>query len=179
MRPRKRKQHNLLAAAQADLNPSRTPRWMREYVRTHLLPSVVQRLFDIGMGTTRFEQTTMVGKVIQVPASPAVQVRALDSLKLLGVPQQLGLADDDGNTLPGVLVMPPLELDATREIAHASMHGAPALEYVEADDTPEINTSVATAPILVEDTINPTLVSRLRARRSGKAANASKSKGRP
>ena len=92
MRPRKPDRQSMHATVAATPNATRTPRWVREYVREHMLPNIVQRLYEIGMGTTRFEQATMVGKVVKVPASPAVQVRALDSLKLLGVPQQLGLA---------------------------------------------------------------------------------------
>lgn len=166
------------ATVAATPNATRTPRWVREYVREHMLPNIVQRLYEIGMGTTRFEQATMVGKVVKVPASPAVQVRALDSLKLLGVPQQLGLADEEGNTVPGVLVMPPLELEATRDIAHGAMRGGTSgLEYVEEDEAHEEGINADTAPAPIENTVHPTLVRRVRARHAT-AQQAKQKKGR-
>lgn len=162
MRPRKNRPPGRSAqtgagAADGTPNPTRTPRWMREYVREHLLPAVVDRLYTIGMGVTRFEVVTMTGKKVRVPASPAVQVRALDSLKQLGIPTQVGISDDDGISLPGVIVLPPL--DPTEAVNMA----ADAVEYIDEDVHP--TTSTPDTPPATDSTVSPAVVQRIRARR--------------
>lgn len=88
--------------------PARTARWARDVVRGHMAPELLVRLHTIATGQARFPVPTMVGTVVYVPASAAVQVQAAKVLLGLGIPQQLGLADDAGNELPAALALPAL-----------------------------------------------------------------------
>lgn len=141
--------------AEADpTSPQRTAAWIRESVRQHLLPSAIQRLYRIGMGIEHFAVPTMVGKIVRVPASASVQARALRDLVAIGVPQQLGLVDDQGNSQAGVIALPPLDLmqaQAARHGAQAALDaleqalGQEALEVVDLEDI-EATTPSTTTP---------------------------------
>lgn len=103
-----------------------TARAIREYVRDAMGESIVKRMFDIGMGVETFETPTMAGNVVNVPASAAVQVGALKGLLQVGVPTQLGLVDDDGQTLPGVIALGMLDMEVARETATGGRFGEAA-----------------------------------------------------
>lgn len=95
---------------------------VREYVRAVALEPAIRRLFRIGMGVEKFEHVTMMGNVIEVSASASTQVKALTEIVGLGVPGQVGLVDSDGNVLPGVLALGPMQLDAARQSAHGERY---------------------------------------------------------
>lgn len=115
----------LVALRALDAQNTIKARVVREFVRTVMIESVVKRLYDIGMGVETFDVPTMAGNVVSVPASPATQVKALAELANIGIPHQLGLIDDDGNTLPGAIVLGELELRAAQHAAlGARMAGA-------------------------------------------------------
>lgn len=90
---------------------------VRDWVRSALVPDAVKRLFDIGMGVTRFDVPTMAGNTVNVAAPSSVQVRALQGVVAIGVPQQLGLTDD-ADPVPGVLAVGEWELAAARDEVH-------------------------------------------------------------
>jgi len=90
---------------------------VRDWVRAALVPAAVQRLYEIGMGVTRFSVPTMAGNTVRVPAPAAVQTRALQGIISIGVPQQLGLASD-GDELPGVIAVGEWELAGARGEVH-------------------------------------------------------------
>lgn len=99
-----------------------TARLAREYIRATLLEPMIGRVFEIGMGITTFEviapgRGKKAARRVRVEAPAAVQVQALLGLTALGVPTQLGLVDDDGNTLPGVVALGELDLVAAQETA--------------------------------------------------------------
>lgn len=102
-----------------------TAKTMRDWVRSVLLPPAIKRMFDIGMGVEKFQQPTAAGNVVTIEAPPMVQQRALAVLISVGVPTQMGLVDNDGNTLPGVFALPGLELDAARQEAHGERYVPP------------------------------------------------------
>lgn len=87
---------------------------VRDWVRAMLVPPAVKRLYEIGMGRTRFDVPTAAGNTVRVPAPAAVQVRALQGVIGIGVPQQLGLTGE-GDELPGVLAVGEWEMAAVRE----------------------------------------------------------------
>lgn len=92
-----------------------TAKLVREYVRTVMIEPVVKRMYDIGMGVETFDVPTAIGRIVNVPASASVQVRALQGLLQVGVPTQLGLVDDDGNALPGVVALGELDMRSVQE----------------------------------------------------------------
>lgn len=98
---------------------------VREWVRSVLLPPAIKRLYDIGMGVQTFDQPTAAGNVVTIEAPPMVQAQALKTLIGIGVPSQVGLVDDDGNALPGVLALGALDLDAARREAHGERYMPP------------------------------------------------------
>jgi hypothetical protein len=102
-----------------------TAKTVRDWVRSVLVPPAVKRMFDIGMGIEKFQQPTAAGNVVTIEAPPMVQQRALAVLISVGVPTQMGLVDNDGNTLPGVFALPGLELDAARQEAHGERYMPP------------------------------------------------------
>lgn len=98
---------------------------VREWVRAALLPGAIKRLYDIGMGVQTFQTPTMAGNVVEIEAPPMVQAQALKTLVSIGVPTQMGLVDDNGDTLPGVLALGTLELDAARAESHGDRYVSP------------------------------------------------------
>lgn len=110
-----RRDTSLLRALVQEAGGKLTARAIREYVRDAMGESIVKRMFDIGMGVETFETPTMAGNVVNVPASAAVQVGALKGLLQVGVPTQLGLVDDDGQTLPGVIALGMLDMEVARD----------------------------------------------------------------
>jgi hypothetical protein len=95
-------------------------RVIRDYVRAVMIEPVVRRLYDVGMGVETFEVPTEAGNVVEVPASPGVQVDALKALIQIGIPHQLGLIDDDGNTLPGAIILGELDMRSAQETVHGA-----------------------------------------------------------
>lgn len=98
---------------------------VRDWVRSVLLPPVLKRLYDTGMGVQTFDTPTAAGNVVQVEAPPSVQVKAMQTLVAIGVPTQLGIADDNGNVLPGVIALGSLDLDAARASVHGERYVSP------------------------------------------------------
>ena len=98
---------------------------VREWVRSVLLPPAIKRLYDIGMGVQTFDQPTAAGNVVTIEAPPMVQTQALKTLVAIGVPTQMGIVDGDDNTLPGVLALGTLELDAARAESHGDRYVSP------------------------------------------------------
>jgi hypothetical protein len=101
-------------------------RIIREYVREVFIEPAVQRLYDIGMGEQTFEVLTKDGTIKEIEASPRVQVQALSTLIAIGIPGQLGLVDDDGNALPGVIALGELDMASARDASTGSRFGAAA-----------------------------------------------------
>lgn len=99
-----------------------TAKIMREWVRSALLPDVVRRMYNIGMGVQTFDTPTEAGNIVRIEAPPAVQQRALQSLMIMGVPTQLGITDDNGETLPGVIALGAIDLDAAQQAAHGERY---------------------------------------------------------
>ena len=95
---------------------------VRDWVRAMLVPPALERLYRIGMGVERFEVVTEKGTTFVVPANASVQVRALQAVIGVGVPQQLGLASEDGEA-PGVLAVGEWELAVARSEVHGSASG--------------------------------------------------------
>jgi hypothetical protein len=98
---------------------------VRDWVRATLVPGALQRLYNTGMGIQKFDQPTQAGNVVTVEAPPAVQVKALAIIVQMGVPTQMGVVDGDGNLLPGVLALGPLDLDAARQQVHGERYVSP------------------------------------------------------
>lgn len=119
MRPRTRGQLDDAERLQAiATSPQHTPRAIRDWIRQHYVSAAVTRLYEIGMGLTRFEVPTAVGSIVNVPASANVQRAALAEVLTYGLPRQVGLSDDEGNSVPGVIALPALEMTATQRMVH-------------------------------------------------------------
>lgn len=97
---------------------------VRDWVRAALVPKAITRLYEIGMGVTRFDVPTMAGNTVRVEAPAAVQRAALRDVIAVGVPPQVGLASDD-DALPGVLALGEYELAAARDEVHTDTPSLP------------------------------------------------------
>lgn len=95
-----------------------TTKFLREWARATLVPPAILRMHDIGHGITKFATPTAMGNVVQIEAPPAVQRAALQNIIQLGLPPQLGLVDEDGETLPGVIALGQYDMDATQQQQH-------------------------------------------------------------
>lgn len=102
-------------------------KFVREYVRSYMMESIIGRMYTIGLGEERFDTPTALGTVITIPAQAGDQIRALAKLIDVGVPSQIGLVDDDGQTLPGVFALGPLDLDAARREAQGDRYVPPKI----------------------------------------------------
>lgn len=99
-----------------------TVKYLREWMRATLVPPAILRMNDIAHGITKFDTPTPAGNVVQIEAPPAVQRAALQNIIQLGLPPQLGLVDEDGETLPGVIALGQFDMDATQSAAHAARY---------------------------------------------------------
>lgn len=102
-----------------------TAKLIRDWTRSVLGVHALKRLFDIGMGVAEFDVPTMTGRVVTVPASAGVQVKALATIVAVGVPRQLGIVDQGDGELPGVFVLGELDLDEARREAHGERYMRP------------------------------------------------------
>lgn len=102
-----------------------TAKVIRDWVRTVLCPPALKRLYDVGMGVQTFATPTAAGNVVNIEAPPVVQVNALKVITALGIPTQMGLVDGNDNEAQGILALPPLDLDAARQVAHGDRYVAP------------------------------------------------------
>jgi hypothetical protein len=91
-------------------------RTVRAYVREHMVPELVSRMFDVAMGVQTFKVATMVGTIVEVPASATVQTNTARALVELGVPRPRA-NEGEGVPFSGVLVLGELELGQARERA--------------------------------------------------------------
>jgi hypothetical protein len=136
-----------LASLSSALGHQVTARVIREYVRAVMIEPVVKRIYDIGMGVETFDVPTMAGNTVTVPASASVQVKALSALIQVGVPSQIGLVDDDGQVLPGVVALGELDMRSVQTTEHAARLGAAArvfgAEPAERSDNPAATFSPA------------------------------------
>lgn len=101
---------------------------VRDWVRSVLVAPAIKRLHDIGHGIQKFTVPTEAGNLVLVEAPSSVQVKALTALVGIGIPTQMGIVDGDGNLLPGVLALGPLDLDAARQQAHGERYVSPEVE---------------------------------------------------
>lgn len=108
-----------LAKLDGQLTKAVTARVVREYIRSEMIEPIVKRMYDIGMGVETFDVPTMAGNVVNVPASALTQLKALLGLVQVGVPSQIGLVDDDGQTLPGAIVLGELDMQSARAQVHS------------------------------------------------------------
>jgi hypothetical protein len=116
---------------------------VREWVRAHLIPTALERLYDIGMGEPLFQHPRAFG--LMIPAEAHVQQKALQAVIAIGVPPQVGLTSDAGEA-PGVIALGPLDLDEARAEVHAQ-HAIPARTGgVEVPAVPEEAAPVYIAP---------------------------------
>jgi hypothetical protein len=95
---------------------------VRDWVRSALVPSALERLYKLGMGQLTFATPTQAGNVVHIEAPPAVQRAALRDVIAVGVPQSVGLTGE-GDALPGVLAMGEFELQQARSEVHARRVG--------------------------------------------------------
>jgi hypothetical protein len=112
----------------SDQRVSYPAKLVRDWVRSVLVAPAIKRLHDIGHGVQTFDTPTMAGNVVRIEAHPSVQVKALATLVAIGIPTQMGIVDGDGNTLPGVLALGPLDLDAARQQAHGERYVSPEMD---------------------------------------------------
>jgi hypothetical protein len=98
---------------------------VRDWVRAMMVPPALKRMYEIGMGVTKFEVPTMAGNVVQVGAPASVQQKALAAVIALGVPPQVGIADGSEDETPGVLAVGEWELQDAREAVHSSRAALP------------------------------------------------------
>lgn len=98
---------------------------VRDWVRAVMVPPALKRMYEIGMGVTKFEVPTMAGNVVQVGAPASVQQKALAAVIALGVPPQVGIADGSEDETPGVLAVGEWELQDAREAVHGSRAALP------------------------------------------------------
>lgn len=92
---------------------------VRDWALDVLCPPAIRRMYEMGMGITKFDVPTMVGSIVSVPAPAAVQRAALHDVIQVGLPGQLGLVDAEGNQLPGVIALGAYDMHA----AQAQIHG--------------------------------------------------------
>lgn len=143
---------------------------IRDFVRSEIVPTVVGRLYDIGMGNATFEQIVYDNgpQVLEVEAPAAVQVAALKELVAIGIPRQLGVVDGSDQEIPGVFVLGEARLEEAREIAgQGDFMGGPAtdrgldermqqrieageFEVVEVDETDSSNDATAERDVVAE-----------------------------
>lgn len=90
---------------------------VRDWVRSALVPQAVMRLYEIGMGVTKFDVPTMAGNTVNIEAPATVQRAALRDVISIGVPAQIGLTPDEGE-VPGVLALGEWELAEARSDVH-------------------------------------------------------------
>ena len=100
---------------------------IRQWVRDNLTEPTVVRMFHTAHGIQKFDVPTAMGNVVRIEADPAVQVRAMMGIIGIGLPAQLGLVDEDGDALPGVLALGPIDLDEARKEAHGERYVAAAV----------------------------------------------------
>lgn len=111
---------------------------VRDWVRATLVPEAVRRMYNIGMGVTKFDVPTMAGNVVSVPAPANVQRAALHDIISIGVPPQIGLTPDDPDEVPGVLALGEWELARARGDVHEPERDAPRLAGgIEVPEAPE------------------------------------------
>lgn len=153
--------------------PTRTPRYLREFVREQYADTMLTRLFDIASGEAQFRIPVAVpggGKdfpphveMVDAEAPAMVQTIAAKALIEVAIPKQMGLVDgDDKGT--GVILVPAME---TRDAEDADF------EVVEEEIGPESDArledrDIAPGPIEETATVNPVLVQRVLAKRNGK-----------
>jgi hypothetical protein len=132
-------EHEYRRAVVSDALPSiegafavHTSKLIRDYVRSVLSPPLLKRMYDTAMGVEKFDTPTAMGNVVRVEASPGVQMATARALVQIGVPAQLGLTDGDGNVLPGVIALGPLEMDAARRESHGERY-VPAEDHARLD----------------------------------------------
>lgn len=110
----------LPAVHDADLTQPVNVRLLREYVRAQVVLPVLERLANTALGVTKYPTPVgAFGVVLALPAPAAVQVSAQKALLAIGIPNQLGLVDDDGNTLPGVIALPVLDAEPLADVPEA------------------------------------------------------------
>lgn len=97
---------------------------VRQWALAELVPDAVKRMYDIGMGIQTFNTPTQAGNVVQVEAPAAVQRAALHDLISIGLPAQVGIVDDEGNVMPGVIALGEYDMIAAQELAHGPRFAA-------------------------------------------------------
>lgn len=97
---------------------------VRDWARAALVPAALQRLYEIGMGQTKFATPTVTGAVLDLEAPPAVQRAALRDVISVGVPGQLGIVGD-AEQLPGVMAFGEWELEEARAEVHGNVRKLP------------------------------------------------------
>lgn len=101
-----------------------TPKVVRNWVLGELTEPSIIREYEIGHGITTFATPTAMGNIVQVEAPPVVQRAALQHIISLGLPTQVGLVDDEGNQLPGVIALGAYDMEAAQELAHGPRFAA-------------------------------------------------------
>jgi hypothetical protein len=125
---------------------------VREWARAVLVPPALKRLYEMGMGVTKFATPTAAGNVISIEAPPAVQRAALSAVIGIGVPAQVGLIGETDER-PGVLALGEWDdvagaspLDQARAEAHAGMRGMGAIASGGIEVTDHSPSSPASSP---------------------------------
>jgi hypothetical protein len=146
-------------------------RVIREFVRGTLVAPAAQRLYNIGMGIEKFPVVVPNGdsavKIIDVPAPPAVQVKALTAIIQVGVPPQAAPLDTNAEELPGVLVLGEDDVDSARQLAHGERYVPPERRlsaFAEAVGEPSPTMGAYPSdPGVTTSGIDPTMQSRVEA----------------
>jgi hypothetical protein len=148
-----------------------TPRWLREYVREAYGVRVLDFLARTALGEETFQQVIYGpegAEVRDLPAAPGTRVAAAEALTRLGVPTQLGLSDEEGGVLPGVIVLAASSFEAPVALLEEGGPHPDGLEYVveeiEADKPDDGDRSPVGYEPKAEATVDPDLVAAIRER---------------
>ena len=158
-----------------------TPKIVREFIRDHMAFRAAVRLFRIGNCKETESHAFVVAlgggaqelRTVDLPASLAVQTRALLGVLGIGVPRQLDLTGGDDNPVSGVIALPALEMSAVQDQTHGHLDASqappePTLERVE--DVVEVaqrRDADPPPPPFPEETVDPATVRAIRGRRNG------------
>lgn len=129
---------------------------------------LIQTFADMMLG----KRTT---KEIAVTVAPQVSLAAIDTMFKYGLGTQTVITDDEGNSLPGIVAIPQLELTGIQEQQRRILAGE-GLETVEGDDglmyviedATQLSTTEAPdqPPPPLEERIDPRVVEVIRRRRA-------------
>lgn len=131
-------------------------RTVRAYVRDELMPDIIERMYEVAMGIQTFDVPTMVGTIVNVPASATVQMNTARALVELGVPKPRA-QEGEGMPFAGIIVIgsegPQLQEARDRARAHRlEDHGVASISPQQQRYLPPPGHQIA---IVEDDLSNP------------------------